>query len=51
MHEPDDAAFRRKFFQNVSDAALEPTDPRYEPLYGNQSLLAGEADPVELMAW
>lgn len=51
MHATEDAEFRRTFFQNVSDAALEPTDPRYEPLYGNQSLLAGESDPVELMAW
>lgn len=52
MNAPDDAVFRRAFFRNVSDVALEPTtDPRYEPLYGPRSLQVGESDPVELMAW
>ena len=51
MTAADERAFRQQFFRNVTDEPLDPSDPRYEPLYNAETLQAGESDPVELMAW
>ena len=45
---PEDNRFLRDFFRQVSDKPLDPTDPRYIPLYDAPDA-AGE-DPVELLA-
>lgn len=42
-----DFQFRKAFFQAIEDKPLEPSDPKYEKLYGASSPLG---DPVELLA-
>lgn len=44
----DDRNFLRTFFGELIDQPLEPTDPRYVPLYHDRRLHAD--DPVELLA-
>ncbi len=44
----DDRIFLGRFFQNLSDQSLDPSDERYVPLY-DEPALAYE-DPVELLA-
>lgn len=43
----DDLAFRRDFFRRLTDAALEPDDPLYVPLYEDTRVAAD--DPIALM--
>ena len=42
---PDDRIFLKRFFQNLRDQSLDPSDERYVPLYGNPELV--EEDPVQ----
>jgi hypothetical protein len=43
----DDPEFRRNFFRALNDAALEPDDPRYVPIYDDKRISAD--DPVVMM--
>ena len=43
----DDRIFRRDFFRQLADTALEPDDPRYVHIYDDQRI--AEDDPIKLM--
>jgi hypothetical protein len=43
----DDRTFRRDFFRQLNDAALEPDDPRYVRIYDDERIAAD--DPIALM--
>ena len=43
----DDRTFRRDFFRQLNDAALEPDDPRYVRIYDDERISAD--DPIALM--
>ena len=45
---PDDRNFLKRFFQNLLDESLDPTDERYVPLNENPDL--ADVDPVDLLA-
>ena len=45
---PDDRIFLKRFFQNLLDQSLDPSDERYVPLYGDPEL--ADEDPVALLA-
>ena len=46
---PDDRIFLKRFFQNLLDQSLDPSDERYVPLYGDPEL--ADEDPVDLLAY
>ncbi len=46
---PDERIFLKRFFQNLLDQSLDPSDGRYVPLYGDPEL--ADEDPVELLAY
>ena len=45
---PDDRIFLKRFFQNLVNQSLDPSDERYVRLYDNPALV--DEDPVELLA-
>ena len=45
---PDDRIYLKRFFQNLVDESLDPTDDRYVALYENPDL--ADVDPVDLLA-
>ena len=45
---PDDRIFLKRFFQNLRDRSLDPSDERYVPLYGDPELV--EEDPVQRLS-
>ncbi|MGH2731417.1 MAG: hypothetical protein ACRDJG_00430, partial [Actinomycetota bacterium] len=45
---PEENAFLRELFRAVGDMPLEPSDPRYVPLYADRA--PASRDPVELLA-
>ena len=45
---PDDRIFLKRFFQNLLDQSLDPSDERYVPLYEDPAL--ADEDPVALLA-
>ena len=45
---PDDRIFLKRFFQNLLDQSLDPSDGRYVPLYEDHAL--ADEDPVALLA-
>ena len=45
---PDDRIFLKRFFQNLLDQSLDPSDARYVPLYGDPELV--EEDPVQRLS-
>ena len=46
---PDDRIFLKRFFQNLLDQSLDPSDERYVPLYEDPAL--ADEDPVALLAY
>ena len=45
---PDDRIFLKRFFQNLLDQSLDPSDERYVPLYDDPAL--ADEDPVQRLA-
>ena len=45
---PDERIFLKRFFQNLLDQSLDPSDDRYVPLYEDPAL--ADEDPVALLA-
>ena len=43
----DECIFRRDFFRQLADTALEPDDPRYVHIYDDERI--AEDDPIKLM--
>ena len=49
---PDERIFLKRFFQNLLDQSLDPSDPsekRYVPLY--KALELADEDPLDLLAY
>ena len=45
---PDDRIFLKRFFQNLLDQSLDPSDERYVPLYEDPAF--ADEDPVQRLA-